>query len=371
MKLSKLRLIIIIILSTSFGILGVTSLIISYKVTSWIKNIEQIKLGYLEIFEKYVFEINILAAIISIVFLLTIFILIRIIQRKFIAVLSLTFSVLIGSYVCLYLFIYQNIDRIIEMNHLVYQPKTIEKSISDQISLHYRNTEEIEINASDNIKLHGWLIKGSNELRSPLIIYFGGSGEEVSDMMPNVESLDGWSVALVNYRSYGLSEGEPSKNKLFDDANLIYDYFSKRSDIDGNKIVSMGYSLGTGIAVHLSSERSTERTILVSPYDDYSKILSKRILNTLKLHNMFPLSFLIKESFNSLSIASSIHTPLLCLAGDLDRNIPIEFSKKLVDEWGGEKKMKTIHYGDHSFIFSSDDAWTEIRKFLNFSRLRA
>ncbi|MZQ81003.1 hypothetical protein GQF01_02475 [Paenibacillus sp. 5J-6] len=369
MKLSKMGLCIIIILSTLMSTLGVTSLIMSYKVTSWIKNIAQIKLGYLEIFKKYSLEINTLSVLSFILFLLTIFILMRIIQSnplKLKIILSLTFSIIIGTYLCLSLIIFHNIDKIIELNHLVYQPKTIEKSISDKIiSLHSSNTEEIEINSSDHTKLHGWLIKGSNELKSPLIIYFGGSGEEVSDMMSIVQRLDGWSVALVNYRSYGLSEGEPTMDKLYNDATLLYDYFSNRSDIDGKKIVSMGYSLGTGVAVHLSSERSTISTILVSPYDNYSKLLSKRISNTLKLYNMFPLSYFMKESFNSISKASSIHTPLLGIAGDLDRNIPIEYSNKLVDEWGGEKKMKTIHYGDHFFIFSSDDAWAEIRSFLN------
>ncbi|NOU98779.1 alpha/beta hydrolase [Paenibacillus planticolens] len=366
MKLSKMGLLLIIIVSTLMSILGITSLIISYKVASWIKNIEQIKLGYFEVFKKYSLEINILAVFFIILVILAIFILLRTIQRnilKLITVLSFIFTVVIGTYLFLCLIIYQNINEIIEMNHMVYQPKKIDRSDLDKIN--YGNFEEIEINAIDNIKLHGWLINNSNELKSPLIIYFGGSGEEVSDMMSIADKLDGWSVALVNYRSYGLSEGEPNKDNLYNDANLIYDYFSKRSDIDSKKIVSMGYSLGTGIAVNLSSERPTVSTILVSPYDNYSKLKSEKISNILKLHNMFPLSLFVKESFNSISKAPSIHTPLLCLAGDLDRNIPIEYSKNLVAEWGGEKKMKTIHYGDHFFMFSSVDAWAEITSFLN------
>ncbi|OCT17266.1 hypothetical protein A8709_27450 [Paenibacillus pectinilyticus] len=116
--------------------------------------------------------------------------------------------------------------------------------------------------------------------------------------------------------------------------------------------------------MNLSSERSTIRTILVSPYDNNANLLDKKISNTLQLHNLFPLSYFVGESFNSIKKAPSIKTPLLCLAGDLDKNVPIIYSKNLVAKWGGEKTMKTIPRGDHFFIFSSEGAWNEIKSFL-------
>jgi pimeloyl-ACP methyl ester carboxylesterase len=367
LKISKIAFYIIHIISAFLGVLGITGLFFTYKVTSWVKDIEQIKLGYLEIFKKHALTINIFAVCSIILLIITTLFLLRIVRRntgKLIAVLSLTLSILICTYLIICLFFYQNLDELIKINHLVYQSNKIDQSTAEKIRLLYSDAEEIKINTSDNINLYGWLIKNSSVKEAPLLIYFGGSGEEVSDMLSIAEGLDGWSVALINYRSYGLSEGEPSKISLYNDANSIYDYFSKRSDIDNKKIVSMGYSLGTGIAVNLSSERSTAGTILVSPYDNYSKFKGKTISNTLQLHNMFPLSYFIGESYNSIKKASSIKSPLLCLAGDLDKNIPIEYSKNLVAKWGGEKTMKTIHRGDHSFIFSSGDAWNEIKNFL-------
>ncbi|NQX62723.1 alpha/beta hydrolase [Paenibacillus qinlingensis] len=367
MKISKRAFYMITILSAFLGVLGITVLFISYKVTSWVKNIEQIKLGYLDIFNEHTITINIFAICSITLCIFTTFILLRIIRsntRKLIAVFSLISSILIGTYLILCLFFYQNLDELIEMNHLIYQPKKIDQSTAEKIRILYSDAEEIKINTTDNINLYGWLIKKSSVKEAPLLIYFGGSGEEVSDMLSIAEGLDGWSVALINYRSYGLSEGKPSMISLYNDANSIYDYFSKRSDIDNKKIVSMGYSLGTGIAVNLSSERSTVGTILVSPYDNYSKLKGKTISNALQLHNMFPLSYFIGESYNSIKKASSIKTPLLCLAGDLDKNIPIEYSNNLVAKWGGEKTMKTIHRGDHSFIFMSGAAWNEIKNFL-------
>ncbi|KRE56787.1 hypothetical protein ASL11_34090 [Paenibacillus sp. Soil750] len=50
MKISKKAFFIINIISAFLSVLGITGLFFSYKVTSWVKNIEQIKLGYLDIF---------------------------------------------------------------------------------------------------------------------------------------------------------------------------------------------------------------------------------------------------------------------------------------------------------------------------------
>ena len=49
-----------------------------------------------------------------------------------------------------------------------------------------------------------------------------------------------WSVVLLNYRGYGLSQGNPSEENLYSDAIEIYDYFSAQDNIDESNIVVMG-----------------------------------------------------------------------------------------------------------------------------------
>ena len=71
--------------------------------------------------------------------------------------------------------------------------------------------------------------------------------KEVSYPVHEAEKFDGWSLALINYRGYGLSEGKPGEKNLCNDALVVYDYFVKRTDVDKNRIVAMGRSLGTGL----------------------------------------------------------------------------------------------------------------------------
>jgi pimeloyl-ACP methyl ester carboxylesterase len=202
-------------------------------------------------------------------------------------------------------------------------------------------------------------VRNSTAVTSPLVIFFGGSGSESSEMIPLAKQLTGWSVALINYRGFGLSEGTPSEAHVQADALFIYDTLSSRTDIDSSQVVSMGYSLGTGVAVYLSSHRQVSATILAAPFDKLSLIGLKESPIYL------PLKGIMKPYFNSIALAPIIQTPLLCLIGSQDRNIPPDVSLKLVDAWGGVTEVKSYLAEDHSFLFHENSSLTDIKNFLS------
>lgn len=49
---------------------------------------------------------------------------------------------------------------------------------------------------------------------------------------------------MVEYRGYGLSEGTPTEQGLYVDAQSALDYLLNRQDIDEKKIILFGRSLG-------------------------------------------------------------------------------------------------------------------------------
>jgi fermentation-respiration switch protein FrsA (DUF1100 family) len=51
-------------------------------------------------------------------------------------------------------------------------------------------------------------------------------------------------VCLLEYRGYGHSDGTPSEDGFYMDAQAALDYLSQRSDIDASKIIVFGRSLG-------------------------------------------------------------------------------------------------------------------------------
>ena len=239
---------------------------------------------------------------------------------------------------------------------LIFRTQDIDEKSYHQIKRRFPNSE-IQILTPDGVKLHGWFVKSSNKKSSRLLIYFGGNAEEASWFLDNVSYLKGWSLLLMNYRGYGLSEGSPTEKNLFQDALLIYDQFSKREEVDPKRIVVMARSLGTGVGVFLASQRPLQGIILVSPYDSLQSLAK----------NMFPyvpVSFILKHPFDSISRAPKIKTPLLVLFASDDRIVPPKHSKRLIEKWKGPKQAHEFKGYDHNSITLAEKYWTRITEFL-------
>ena len=272
------------------------------------------------------------------------------------AVILSMVAVITGAYLILFGFVYFFQDTVANRTSSFFQPKAI--SVEEAQSQVAPNVQPIDLTTSDSIHLRGWLVRNSDQEKTPLLIYFGGSGSESSEMLPFMKELDGWSVALINYRGFGLSDGTPSHTHALADALFIYDSLAGRGDIDSSQVVAMGYSLGTGVAVYLSEQRPIIGTILVSPYDRWTLI-------GLKQTPLYaPLTGIMKPFFDSISRAPGIHSPLMCLIGSEDVAVPPERSQKLVEAWGGETKVISFPGEDHGLLLHDNSSWTDILDFL-------
>lgn len=335
-----------------FCIIGVASIFIYCML---FKLSKYINLGYLAIFEKFTLEIIAVTILFAVACLILLFRNNRRLQTKRLKLKSCLlsiFGIIISSYVILCIFIYSVQDELINKNQIIFQPRVSSRTYYKEDKL-----EIINITTSDNIKLQGWLVKNSTNDKSPLIIYFGGSGQEVSGMMSYAKKLEGYSVAFFNYRGFGSSEGLPSQDNCFNDAKLIYDTLSQRKDIDSESIISMGWSLGTSVAVYLSDNRHIKGTVLVSPIDSMCNRLQQDF-------PLIPLSIIIKQQFNSISRAPNINSPLLCLIGDKDINVPPDVSMNLVNKWKGESTVKVYNGSDHNLLGTNSKSWLDIQDFL-------
>ena len=222
------------------------------------------------------------------------------------------------------------------------------------------NVEEVDIVAAGGVKLRGWLVKGDGA-PAPLVIYFGGNAEEVSWLVDLADQFAGWSLLLVNYRGYGESEGKPGEKELLEDGLMIHDYAKGRLDVNSGRIVAMGRSLGSGVAVHLAAHRRLRGVLLVSPYDS--------IVAVAKRHYPFlPVSLMLRHRFDSLARVPQIEAPLLCLVASQDRIIPEAHSRALFEAWRGTKSWHEIPRSDHDSIAGEPEYWRSIADFLKALR---
>ncbi len=74
---------------------------------------------------------------------------------------------------------------------------------------------------------------------------------------------------MFGYRGYGRSEGSPSEGGIYLDAEAALDYLRSRQDINQDRIVLFGRSLGCAVGVEMATR-----------HDEYAVIRVLRVLGT-------------------------------------------------------------------------------------------
>jgi uncharacterized protein len=151
------------------------------------------------------------------------------------------------------------------------------------------------------------------------VIYFGGNAEDVSHSLPTlVDAFPERALFALNYRGYGGSTGKPSEAALIADALVLFD----RVHADHPHIIVIGRSLGSGVAVHIASERPVERLVLVTPYDSLLRLAASQF-------SYFPISWLLLDKFESWRYAPKVTAPTQLIAAQNDEVIPLASTKSL------------------------------------------
>ena len=114
--------------------------------------------------------------------------------------------------------------------------------------------EDVTITASDGVKLNGWFVPGNGRRA---IIWFHGNAGNIGHRVENLVLMNDQlkaDVFLFDYRGYGNSEGAPSEEGFYLDAEAALEYTKTRTGLEAEDgIVYFGRSLGAAVAVELAT----------------------------------------------------------------------------------------------------------------------
>ncbi len=208
--------------------------------------------------------------------------------------------------------------------------------------------EDCTFQTGDGVTLHGWFAHAVNPGNepAPTLLFFHGNAGNLSHRLTNIASLMqlGANVFIFDYRGYGKSEGKPDEQGLYTDAAAAYQYLWARADVNKDRIIFFGRSLGGAVAVELATKKSCDRLILEATFTSAKDMV-------LEMFNGLPIHFLIRSKFDSLSKIKSIHVPLFLIHGNLDAVVPIEQGKRLFAEANEPKYFYEIEGADHNNTF--------------------
>ena len=241
---------------------------------------------------------------------------------------------------------------------LVYFPRPLGPAEAQAILSRHPQAVEVTIPTADGVRLHGWQVPAGGGPARPLALYFGGNAEEVSWMLEFGKVFAGWDLALLNYRGYGLSAGEPSQRALLADALTIYDHFTRQPNIDGGRVVVIGRSLGSGVASYLASQRPVRGVLLVTPFDSITEVARG-------FYPFLPVRWALGDLYDSAALAPKITAPLRMVVAGRDEVIAARHSQRLFEVWGGPKERMTIASAGHNDLQNYREYWRAIGDFLH------
>ena len=230
----------------------------------------------------------------------------RILRKLMIQILY----ILLASYVLICVVVYVFQER------MIFFPKKLAADYKFQFEQSY---EEISIPA-DGIKLNGLLLKADSS--KGLVFYLHGNAgglDSWGEIGGTYTSL-GYDVFMLDYRGYGKSVGRITGEKQFyDDVQIAYDSLKKR--YPENKIIIVGYSIGTGAASKLASTNNPRMLILQAPYFSLKDMMRKN-------YPVLP-TFLLKYGFENYKHLQSTKAPVYIFHGKQDEVIYSGSSEKL------------------------------------------
>ena len=155
----------------------------------------------------------------------------------------------------------------------------------------------------------------------PAVIFAHGNGELI-DYWPEELSWfpkQGIGLLLIEYPGYGRSQGTPSQNNISKVFLKGYDLLAKRDDVDSDRIILFGRSIGGGAICDLAGKRPSAGMILMSTFT------SARFFAAAYLAP----SFLVLDPFENIDVIKTYEKPVLIVHGKIDDVVPFHHGEAL------------------------------------------
>lgn len=202
--------------------------------------------------------------------------------------------------------------------------------------------EEVSFVTADGLTLQAWFLPADGPPAATVILFNGNAGNRAG-RAPLAESLAirGLAVLLTDYRGYGGNPGSPTESGLAADARAARAYLESRSDVDAERIVYFGESLGSAVAIELAVTHPPAALVLRSPFTSLPDVASVH-------YGLLPVSWLLWDRYESLNRIPGIDVPVLVVAGTDDEIVPYEQSVRLYEAAPGVKELVTLEGVRHN-----------------------
>lgn len=212
--------------------------------------------------------------------------------------------------------------------------------------------EDVYFNTGDGVKLHAWFLPskmGVAKAKGTIVFSHGNAGAVGNHLGFTYWMMEaGYNVLMYDYRGYGKSEGKVTKKGLVQDVVAAFDYIKTREDIDTDRLISFGHSLGGAKSIAGLAQKAPVgvRAIVVdatfSSYGDMAERIGGATARAVVSSSYDPVDYIKRLP----------KVPLLIVHGEADGTIPFVQAEKLFGLANPPKKLMAIEGGDHVGSFA-------------------
>ena len=181
--------------------------------------------------------------------------------------------------------------------------------------------EIVRLKTEDGENLLAWRIPPAPG--TPVVLYFHGNAGGLDLRVERFRAMAkaGMGLLAIEYRGYASSTGSPSEQGLKLDGEAAY-AAAIASGVAPERIVALGESLGSGVAVALAARHKVGALVLDSPYSSIADVAATA-------YWFVPVRALLRDPFRNDLLIGLVTAPTLIVHGTKDRVVPIRFGEKL------------------------------------------
>jgi fermentation-respiration switch protein FrsA (DUF1100 family) len=214
----------------------------------------------------------------------------------------------------------------------------------------------VTLTTADKLSLWAWYLPAAQA--RCVLLYCHGNAGDIRDWVQAIPPFlaMGCSVLLFDYRGYGRSEGRPSEEGLYLDAESAWAWVRDCAQQEGLPAVILGKSLGTAVAIHAAIQTPPAALVLDSAFASMQEI-------AMTVTPWLP-DAMLPSLYESEKRVSQITCPTLVIHGRADTLVPLSHAQRIHAALTAPKTLHVVNGAGHNDLSGYPEYDETIRAFL-------
>ena len=219
---------------------------------------------------------------------------------------------------------------------------------------HGLDFENLRIPSSDGTELSAWFLPAVGEAEAT-IVHLHGNAQNMSSHFSFTAWLPkaGFNLLVFDYRGYGKSAGTPSRDGLVADSIAAIRYVKTRPDVDPDRVILLGQSLGGAMAIAAAgSDRCgpLAGVVVDSAFASYPDVGAHVLSQSGSSSSLVGAGRILVSNRHGPEkrVGKISPTPLLIYHAKDDRIVPFSHGERLFAKAGEPKQFIPFESGSHT-----------------------